>query len=84
MKKAEVLVKEYVGKLTEEQVTFLYSRLTQRYANDMSEALEMVSKTNDMDRWLCSATSAAEFYEMLDKLEQQLQKEVAKRDKAAV
>jgi hypothetical protein len=84
MKKAEVLVKEYVGKLSDEQVTFLHARLTQRYANDMSEALEMVSKTNEVDKWLSSASSAAEFYEMLDKLEQQLEKEVAKRDKAAV
>ena len=82
MKKAEVLVKEYVGRLSDEHVSFLHSRLTQRYANDVSEALEFVSKANDMDKWLCSASSAAEFYEMLDRIEDQLEKEVAKREKA--
>lgn len=84
MKKAEVLVKEYVGRLTDENVFFLHSRITQRYANDLSEALEFVSKANDVDKWLCSASSAHEFYSMLDKLEEQLEKEVAKREKTKV
>ncbi len=74
MKKAEILVKEYVSKLTDDQVLFLHLRLTQRYADDMSEALNLVSKNIEMDKWLCSATSSTEFFQMLDKLEQQLEK----------
>jgi hypothetical protein len=84
MKKAEVLVKEYVNKLNDDQVSFLHLRLTQKYADDMSQALEMVSKNIEMDRWLCSATSSAEFFQMLDKLEQQLEKEASKRVKVSV
>lgn len=78
MKKAEL--KEYVGKLSDEDLSFLYSRFTQRLSGDLPDALEIVSKTPEVDRWLASAASSEEFYVLVDQLTEYIEKEKKRRE----
>lgn len=79
MKKPEVIVKECVSKLSETQLDFLNLRFQQRLAGDVPECLDLVSKIPELDRWLASAQSSADFFEMVDKIADQVAKEFNKR-----
>jgi tripartite-type tricarboxylate transporter receptor subunit TctC len=78
MKKAEL--REYVSRLSDENLLFLHSRFTQRLVGDLPEALEFISKTPEMDRWFSSAGSSEEFYVMVDELNEYIEREKKKRD----
>lgn len=79
MKKPEVIVRECVSKFSEPQLDFLNLRFQQRLAGDVSECLDLVSKIPELDRWLASAQSSADFFEMVDKIADQVTKEYNKR-----
>lgn len=79
MKKPETLLKEYVTRLSDENLKFANGRLTQRLAGDLPEVLDFFSKSNDMDRWLSSAKTCDDFYNMLDFAHKVLDKEYTKR-----
>ena len=68
MKKIETLLKEYVSKLSEDNLKFLAGRFTQRLPGDLAEAIDFLSETAEMDRFLSSAKGAWEFYDMLDQV----------------
>ena len=80
MKKVETILKEYVGKLSDDNLRFLESRLGQRLSGDLPEALSFLAQTNDMDRWLSSAKGAIEFYDMVDTLAKYVEREYKKRN----
>lgn len=79
MKKPDVLLREYVTKLSDDELDYLYVRFSQRLAGDVSECLTLVQKTHEVDRWLCSATSAVEFFDMVDKLAEFVEIETKRR-----
>ena len=79
MKKPEVILKECVVKLSETQLDFLNVRFQQRLFGDIPECLDLISKLPELDRWLASAQSSDEFFEMVDKVADQVLKEFNKR-----
>lgn len=79
MKKPDVLLREYVTRLSDEELDYLYLRFSQRIAGDISEALTLVQKNHEVDRWLCSANSAVEFFDMVDKLAEFVEIETKRR-----
>jgi len=79
MKKVETILKEYVGKLSDENLKFLDSRLNQRLSGDLAEALSFLAQTHDMDRWLSTAKGATEFYDMVDTVARNVEREYKKR-----
>jgi hypothetical protein len=81
MKKPEVLLKEYVGKLSDDNLTFLHVRFDQRLQGDLAESLDFLAKTSDMDRWLNTAKSAEDFGNLVDLVSDYVVKEYKKRYK---
>jgi len=79
MKKVETLLKEYVTKLSDDNLKYLDARFGQRLCGDLAEALALMSQTHDIDRWLSSAKGANEFYDMLDLAAKYVEREYNKR-----
>jgi predicted transcriptional regulator len=73
------LLKEYVKKLSVEDLNFLIVRLTQRLASDMSEAAELMQRDKDLDRWLCLSSNSQEWYDKIDKLQEFIKLELDRR-----
>lgn len=79
MKKPENMVREYVRRLTNEDLKFLNGRLKQRLSTDLTEVLEQLSRAGEIDRWLSAANGADELYEMIDVIHSYLEKESTRR-----
>lgn len=79
MKKVDTMLKEYVGRLTVDNLKFLSGRLSQRLGSDLAEAIDTLSNCNDLDKWFGSAHSCDEFYDMLDKTQEYIDRELNKR-----
>ena len=71
---------EFVSSISDEDLRFLNSRLTERLQGDMGEALDFLSHFKAMDSILSAATSATEVYEICDTITEVLQKEYKKKN----
>ena len=80
MKKPDVYLKEYAQRLSEDNLKFLNQRLSQRLGGDVAEALDFLSGVKEIDRWLSSAASNDEIYDMLDLVESALTAENDRRE----
>ena len=78
-KKPENMVKEYVRRLADDDVKLLQSRCRQRLQGDAAEVLHLVARAGEIDRWLGSAKSFDEFFEMVDLLEFCVDREFSRR-----
>ena len=79
MKNPDNFIKEYVVNLNEEDIKFLYSRLSERLLGDTSEAINFLDKNNDLSKWFYSAKSSNDLYDMVDKVFKFVEKEHNKR-----
>ena len=79
MKKQEQFLKEYFYRLSDENLKVLHSRLNFRYSGDLSEVLNYVCNNKEIDRWLGTANSPKDLYEMLDFMHENVNKEYKKR-----
>jgi hypothetical protein len=79
MKNPDNFIKEYVSNLNEEDIKFLYSRLSERFLGDTSEAINFLDKNNDFSKWFYSAKSSNDLYDMIDKVFKFVEKEHNKR-----
>lgn len=73
------LLKEYVKKLSMDDLNFLISRLSQRLSGDMSEAAEFMQRDKELDRWLSLSTNSQEWYDKIDKLQEFIKLEIDRR-----
>lgn len=73
------ILKECIAKLSDENLDYLYDRFGQKLSGDLSQSLELLSKIPELDKWLCSAQSSTEFFEMVDQISDQVLKEGNKR-----
>lgn len=79
MRKTDVFLKEYVGCLNNDALKYLSVRLENRISSDLAEALDALSNTNEMDKWLASAKSNDELYDMVDLVQEYVDRELHKR-----
>lgn len=81
MKKTQYndLLKEYVRRLNDDDLRFLSLRLGQRLGGDVGDAVEFLQRHPDIDRWFDNATTAADFYDMVDLVDNSVQMEARKR-----
>ena len=79
MKKVDTMLKEYVSRLSMENLKFLNLRLHQRIGSDLAEAIDSLASANDLDRWFGAARSCEEFYDMLDKTQEYVERELNRR-----
>lgn len=73
------LLKEYAKKLSIDDLNFLMVRLSQRLGSDLSEAAEFMQRDKELDKWLCLASTHAEWYEKIDKIGEFLRIEIDRR-----
>ncbi len=79
MKKFDTVLKEYVSRLSLDNLKYLAVRLEDRIGADLAEALDTMSSCHDLDRWLSSAKSYTEFYDMVDSVHEYINRELGKR-----
>lgn len=79
MEKKKDTLKDYVKSLNDEDFKSLYIMLTERVGSDISDSVTMIEKHSEMKRYFVS-TSAEEFYDKLDKVENALKLESKKRN----
>ncbi len=60
------LVRSYVRNLPYEDRTFLYSRLRDRYCGDIGDAIVLIQRNPEMDRWMSTGCNAWDLYNMVD------------------
>jgi len=70
---------EFAGSISEDDLRFLSSRLTERLQGDVAEALEFMSHFKAVDSMFSAAKSTAEVYDICDSVTEVLQKECKKR-----
>ena len=68
MRSSNSVLKEYVSSLSYKELLFLKTRFSQRVGGDLGEAVNFISKNEEMDKWLLAAEGAEDFYQMLDVL----------------
>jgi hypothetical protein len=68
MTSSNSVLKEYVSSLSYKELLFLKTRFSQRVGGDLGEAVNFVSKNEEMDKWLSVAEGAEDFYQMLEVL----------------
>ena len=78
MKKPDLYLKEYCSRLSEENLKFLAGRLSQRLAGDVAEMLDFCSTVRELDRWLASAQTSDELFDMIDLIAFHVEKEYAR------
>lgn len=73
------IVIEYAGTVSDEDLRYITSRLTERYTDDMPQALDKLALAETVDAVLGSAKSALEFFILADQVRDVLTKECKKR-----
>ena len=68
MKNIDTMLKEYVRRLNDDDLRYLFSRYSQLLCGDRADAINFLSQAKDVDRWLSSASSSFELFNMVDEL----------------
>lgn len=72
-------VKEFANTISDNDLLFVTTRLADRCAGDLAEALDFLSKQKNVDIILSSAHSSEEFYRTLDMVADVLRQECEKK-----
>ena len=79
MRKLDPMLKDYCSKLSIDNLRFLSDRLDNRLGGDLAEALDFMSKNQEIDRWLNSAKSCDDLYNMIDTAQEYIYREASRR-----
>jgi hypothetical protein len=69
------LVRNYVRSLTEGDLGWLHSRLSDRLDDDVASAINFMSKNQHMDKWFDTSKTAEELYDMVDIVQQYVEQD---------
>lgn len=83
-KPIDVYLKEYCHRLSDEDFRYLHQRSTQKLFGDTADILNFLSKTKELDKWLSSASSYNDLYDMLELFNSIVEKEEETRQTQAV
>lgn len=78
-KDSKTTLSEYVSSISDDDLKFLNSRLTERLPGDLAEVLEVISKDRKVDAVFSAANSAYGVYDYCDDLKEAVLKECKKR-----
>jgi len=79
MKRPETILREYVRRLSDDDVRSLTEQLSQKLQSDRAHAAAILSRDRDVDRWLGSAASADEWFDMMDTVQTFVEQEHSRR-----
>lgn len=80
--KVDVIVKEYVKRISDDDLAYLGLRFKQDLFGDKAEIAEKVSKDAEIDSWLAASTSTEELFSMIDVIGAHVKSEYARRIEA--
>ncbi len=79
MKKTDYILKDFFSKMNVESLRSLCIKLDQRSGPDLAECLQDFSKSQDLDKWLSSAKSSEDLYDMVDLIQEYAERELDKK-----
>jgi len=79
MKKSNVILSEYVRKLSDEDLYFLGSRFKQNLSGDVAAITLLIQRDQSVDKLLSGASGAAEWFEMFDEVGRYVKEEYGHR-----
>jgi hypothetical protein len=79
MKKIDVVVKDYVSKLSFDNLKYLVERFSNRIGPDLSECIDFISKNPEIDKLLSATKSGPELWTVVDLVALYVDKELSKR-----
>lgn len=83
MKKPETVLRDFVTRASDESLKYLHGRLTQRLQGDNADVLDMLTEeSEDFARLFGSAKTCWELFDMLDMVQDAVEKEVARRSES--
>lgn len=74
-------IKEYARRLSDDDLYFVATRLTQRVGSDVAEVVEFMQRNQDADYWLSGSKDANDFFDMIDATDNIIQNEFKRREK---
>lgn len=74
-------IKEYARKLSDDDLYFVTTRLSQRVGADVAEVVEFMQRHQDVDHWLSSSKDANDFFDMIDAIDNIIENEFKRREK---
>ena len=77
--KADAVVKEYVKRISDDELAFLGIRFKQSLCGDKSEIALKLAEDEEVDKWLSSSTSSVEWFEMVDAIGECVKSEYNRR-----
>jgi len=79
-KELKTTVKEFANGISDGELLFVTTRLSDRFAGDLADAIDVLSKCKTIDALLLAARSSDEFYQMLDQISDVLRQECEKKE----
>lgn len=79
MKKVDTSFKDYVSKLSYDNLKYLSERFNNRIGSDISECADFISKNSEMDKLLAASKNAEEFFAVLDSVALAVDRELSRR-----
>lgn len=79
MKKPDTILREYIRRLSDDNVRSLSLQLSQKLQNDRAHAAATLSRDREVDRWLGSAEGADEWFDMMDVVQSFVEQEHHRR-----
>ncbi len=84
MKKNDGMLKEYVRRLSNDDLQCIYELMVHNQPGDLANSADFLSQDKEMDRWLASAKIGKEWFDMMDCVKDFVKREYAYRaDNAA-
>ena len=80
MIKRSDVIRDYISKVSDDELSFLKERLSARLAGDLAAVLDILSKNKVVDQYISSSNSSDEIYNVLDMFEEQVNREFSKRN----
>jgi hypothetical protein len=80
MKQSDVILTEYVKRLSDDDLSWLRIRSKQDVCGDKADIANFLSKDKDVDRWLLTAATADDLFDMLELVGNHIQQEYNRRN----
>jgi len=66
MKKSDAMLREFVRRISDDDLIYLYVRYKQNLCGDRPEISDRLAVEKNIDKWLQSAVSPDEWFDMLE------------------
>lgn len=77
--KAEVIVREYVKRISNDDLSYLGVRFKQNLCGDGVDIANKLAEDAEIDKWLSTSGSSEEWFEMVDVIADHVKSEYSRR-----